>query len=295
MDPQGRSGGIALFWKNADDVKLLSLSRSHIDVSISNLGTTSWRLTGIYGEPDRAQRYKTWDLLRNLSTDANLSWCLLGDFNNVTSQADKKGGPPYPQHLIDGFNECLQEMELHDLEIIGHQFTWEKGRNTDHWTEIRLDRVLANIHWLNTFDRAKVYNLEGSPSDHSPLLLCPDMQNRDNRRRFFRFENAWLTEPMCFQIIRECWDCEANISIVQRINRCAESLDVWGKEVTGCFNKRIRECKIMLKKWRDKRDSYAVEEFDKARKQLYLVLDQKEIFWRQRSKQLWLHTGEKKY
>lgn len=34
-------------------------------------------------------------------------------------------------------------------------------------------------------------------------------------------------------------------------------------------------------------------EYDKAKKQLHLVLDQKEIFWRQRSKQLWLRAGDK--
>lgn len=103
-----------------------------------------WRLTGIYGEPSRAQRSKTWDLLRNLSRDANLPWCLIGDFNNVTSQTDKKGGAAYPSHLIEGFNECLLDAELHDLDIIDHQYTWERGRNTEYWIEIRLDRVLAN-------------------------------------------------------------------------------------------------------------------------------------------------------
>ncbi|KAK1366578.1 hypothetical protein POM88_042139 [Heracleum sosnowskyi] len=86
--------------------------------------------------------------------------------------------PPYPNHLIEGFKDCLYEADLHDLEIIGHQFTWEKGQNIDHWTEIKLDRVLANPQWLSTFDMAKVYNVEGSPSDHSPLILCPEIQFR---------------------------------------------------------------------------------------------------------------------
>lgn len=122
VEPQGKSGGIALFWKNVDAVNLLSFSRSYIDVSVNMSGSNGWRLTGIYGEPARSQRFKIWDLLKNLSRDANLSWCLVGDFNNVTSQADKKGGPPYPNHLIEGFNDCLYEADLHDLEITGHQF-----------------------------------------------------------------------------------------------------------------------------------------------------------------------------
>ncbi|XP_074352348.1 uncharacterized protein LOC141691513 [Apium graveolens] len=190
----------------------------------------------------------------------------MGDLNNVTSQTDKKGGPPYLNHLSEGFNECLHEANLHDLDIIGHQFTWEKERNTDYW---------------------------GSPSDHSSLLLCPEIQLRRNKRRPFRFENAWLTEPMCSQIIKDCWEEEEDSTILQKLSKCAESLNVWGKEITGSFNSRIKHCKATLKLLRGKRDAWPVAEFENTRQQLFLVLDQKKIFRRQRSKQLWLQVGEK--
>ncbi|XP_074342547.1 uncharacterized protein LOC141680143 [Apium graveolens] len=103
---------------------------------------------------------------------------------------------------------------------------------------------------------AKVYNLEGSPSDHSPLLLIPEQQTRGNKRRHFHFENAWLIEPMCFQIIKNCWEEYTNSGVLKKVNNCAEK-------------------------------------YDTVKKKLYLVLDQKEIFWCQRSKQLWLQEGEK--
>ncbi|KAK1383974.1 hypothetical protein POM88_021709 [Heracleum sosnowskyi] len=57
VEPQGKSGGIALFWKNADVVNLLSFSRSHIDVSVNMSGSNGWRLIGIYGEPARPPVY----------------------------------------------------------------------------------------------------------------------------------------------------------------------------------------------------------------------------------------------
>lgn len=219
VEPQGKSGGIAMFWNNAEDIQLLSFSRSYIDISIKSTTAVTWRLTGIYGEPARAQRQKTWDLLRNLSRDANLPWCLVGDFNNVTSQADKRGGAPYPEHLIEGFNACLQDSNLQDLELTGHPYTWERGRNTELWTEIRLDRVLANTQWLSVFHMAKVYNMEGSPSDHSPLLLIPEHLIRGNKRRHFRFENAWLTEAMCSQIIKNCWEMGGISTVPQKVKK----------------------------------------------------------------------------
>ncbi|KAK1381144.1 hypothetical protein POM88_027888 [Heracleum sosnowskyi] len=95
-----------------------------------------WRLTGLYGEPARSERHKTWELLRNLARDANLPWCVMGDLNNITSQQDKKGGILYPNNLISGFNDCLHDTCLCDMDILGHQYTWERGRNTDHWIEI---------------------------------------------------------------------------------------------------------------------------------------------------------------
>ena len=100
VDPRGRSGGLALVWKVKDQVQLRSSSRNHIDVEISIAGKDSWRLTGVYGEPDRTQRRKTWDLLRNLARDSNLPWCVIGDLNNVVSQSDKRGGAPYPSWLV---------------------------------------------------------------------------------------------------------------------------------------------------------------------------------------------------
>lgn len=154
----------------------------------------------------------------------------------------------------------------------------------EQWVEIRLDRVLANTQWLNLFQMAKVYNLEGSPSDHSPLLLIPEQKIKGNKRKQFRFENAWLTEATCYQIIKNCWKEENNGGVTQKIRSCADSLEVWGREITSWFSKRIKDCKTKLKRLRNKQDAQSTVQYDEARKQLYLVLDQKEIFWRQRSK-----------
>lgn len=56
VEPMGKSGGVALFWKNLGDVKLMSMSRFHIDVSVAVNNDSCWRLTGLYGEPARSER-----------------------------------------------------------------------------------------------------------------------------------------------------------------------------------------------------------------------------------------------
>lgn len=145
--------------------------------------------------------------------------------------------------MVEEFNDCLRDAELQDLDIMGHQFTWKRGRNTNQWTKIRLDRVLANAAWLNQFPVTKVYNLEGSPSDHSPLLTVPEIKRLHKKASSFKFENAWLTEPIYGHIVRESWEEESEDNVVCKIKNCAKNLQCWGKDITGCFNKRIKECK----------------------------------------------------
>lgn len=81
-------------------------------------------------------------------------------------------------------------------------------------------------------------------------------------------------------------------SITAKVKHCSDNLAQWGKEVTGCFSKRIRDCKAKLRQLRCKSDAQSSTEFIEAKKQLFLILDQKKIFWRQRSKQLWLQSGD---
>lgn len=100
---------------------------------------------------------------------------LAGGLEHVMSSNDKKRGEPYPAWLIDGFNEAVNDANLMDLELTGHQYTWEKGRDTMNWTKIRLDRALTNEDWLNNFPMEKLYNLEGALSDHSAILLVPQV------------------------------------------------------------------------------------------------------------------------
>lgn len=60
---------------------------------------------------------------------------------------------------------------------------------------------------------------------------------------------------MCFQIIEDCYEEENNDNVTQKVSRCAENLEVWGREITSCFSKQIKECKMKLKMLRDKRDA----------------------------------------
>lgn len=63
-DSMRPSGGLALFWKEEVDLKVLSLSKYHIDARIKEGDGSTWRFTGIYGGELRSEeKERTWELL----------------------------------------------------------------------------------------------------------------------------------------------------------------------------------------------------------------------------------------
>ncbi|XP_060959139.1 uncharacterized protein LOC133030419 [Cannabis sativa] len=237
VEAQGSSGGLALFWKNQDDGRVMGYSNNHIEFLVESSERGVWRLTGFYGEPERVNRHRSWTLLRTLATDSSIPWCVIGDLNNIVRHEDKRGGRPYPQRLIDGFQQALNDCNLTDVELMGHPFTWEKSRGSRNWIEVRLDRALVNNAWSQLFQGASLLNLEISSSDHYKL-------------------------------------------------------SIWGKEVTRNFKVRISRCKKEIQRLANKRDTASIQRHKEVKEELFHVLDQRESFWKQRSKQLWLKEGD---
>ncbi|XP_074342861.1 uncharacterized protein LOC141680570 [Apium graveolens] len=254
VESQGHNGGIALIWRNRNEVTLQTYNKNHIDVKVRNKDDVEFRVTGLYGEPDRRKRDETWSLIRMLSSYNTLPWCLIGDMNNVLSQADKQGGRPYPQHLIQGFRDVVEDCNLTDMDLISYPFTWERASGTADHVEVRLDRALV---------------------------------------KRFRFENAWLREPMCQKIVEEVWSSGMSRSFYEKLEECSKILSSWGKDITGSFKNRIHQCKRAIKFLKGRRDDLSLATLKKEQKQLSEIYAQQEVFWRQRSKQLWLREGDR--
>lgn len=144
------------------------------------------------------------------------------------------------------------------MELQGHPFTWERGHGTDKWVEIRLDRALVSKSWLENFKEAKLTNLKVSTSDHSPILLEPFTVRSLPRSRRLKFENAWLREPVCRNIVEDSWRQSQYEALQTKIKRCLEDVSRWGQEFTGNFKKRISQCKRVIKQTRSSRDAEAL-------------------------------------
>ncbi|KAM6545103.1 hypothetical protein CsatB_025839 [Cannabis sativa] len=293
VDARGHSGGLALLWKDVKEVVIQGFSFNHVDAIVELQGLLPWRFTGIYGEPKRELRYLTWNLFRSLKNDCNLPWCLMGDMNNLGSHLEKKGGKKYPDRLIDGFNQALGDCNLIDLPLVGYPFTWEKGRNSNDWIEERLDKALVTNDWLSIFPMPILYNMEITNSDHCPILLLLKGTYPTSSYHSFRFENAWIREPLCKHLIEGCWLGSGLMNIQDKIAKCGEVLGKWGRDITGNFRQRIKLCKKQIRDTKWGRDPSSIQLHKEGKDKLSEILAQRETFWKQRSKQYWLNSGDK--
>lgn len=93
----GRSGGLVMAWNQKVRCRITDSDSNHIDVHIlDNNKEPVWRLTGFYGFPQRTRRKDSWEFIRQLAAKSDLPWCLIGDYNDMVSERDKKGIHKHP-------------------------------------------------------------------------------------------------------------------------------------------------------------------------------------------------------
>lgn len=68
----------------------------------------------------------------------------------------------------------------------------------------RLDRVLCTWNWQLTFSEAEVLAFPAVGSDHSPLMINTEGQQR-RKGKIFKFEAYWLQHQSCQKVIQEAW------------------------------------------------------------------------------------------
>ncbi|KAK6124264.1 hypothetical protein DH2020_042016 [Rehmannia glutinosa] len=300
-DSVGRSGGLALFWKDEVDVSVKYINRFFIDSIITSNGR-AWRFTGFYGNPDRSLRVLSWALLRRLKSLFSLPWLIGGDFNEIMFASEKLGGAAIIDANISLFCEAVDDCNLLDLGFCGPKFTWRKSLNPETNVHERLDRFLGNREWFDLFDRFKVAHLDFYGSDHRAILLYSDFlldQSHTMRKNShaFRFEPVWMSSESFPDVLYSNWTSlkQSGLSSLSEIlKRCGYALKLWSKREFGHINLRVAEVQSELAKANNASPSSMDFERIKAlNQQLEKAMLVEEHYWRQRSRISWLQGGDK--
>lgn len=205
---------------------------------------------------------------------------------------EKVGGRPKPRYLLEGFHATMIDCGLQDLGFTGCQYTWERFRGTPAWLQERLDRGLASQQWRQLFPDAEIQVLEVSTSDHLPLLLQLNRQIYVPKTRRFRFENVWICDVECMNLVKESWTANGIGNILEKIEFCRMKLDKWGGGTLKELSRKIKHSRWVMKNFRSRRDTLGVQTYNDARCEFLKLLERQEIYWKQRSKQFWLREGD---
>ncbi|XP_031090853.1 uncharacterized protein LOC115995843 [Ipomoea triloba] len=294
VDSVGLNGGLALFWRRNCTARLLCYSKNHIDVEVSVAGFECWRMMCFYGYPERNRRSDSWELLRSLLTSSDLPWVVIGDFNDLLFQHEKRGGNPHPDALLRGFGEAVEDCGLSQLPLRGYQFTWDRGKGTADWMEERLDKVFANERWRGLQEVAIVENLLTRTSNHSALFLnlSSGVGRRSGMRGGFKFEMAWLLDEGCRGVVENAWQEGRAGGLLHCLHHCGERLHRWGGDRFYNFGKQMKQLRDAQYRLRGLRDPVSLAEFSRLENLITQLEAEEDVYWRQRAKQHWLQGAD---
>nr|GMD28073.1 uncharacterized protein LOC109147742 [Ipomoea batatas] len=80
------------------------------------------------------------------------------------------------------------------------------------------------------------------------------------KRRRFCFDNMWLREDVCREIVEHSWHRTMGLDVLSRIEACGQDVWRWGKNFNKDFQRRIEKCKGRLERRMNKIDRLRNEE-----------------------------------
>ncbi|CAJ2665105.1 unnamed protein product [Trifolium pratense] len=94
------------------------------------------------------------------------------------------------------------------------------------------------------------------------------------------------------QTVIDGWGVNDNVAIVDRVARCANKLQRWGKRTRVKFKQEIAECVREMEALRDNQGEEESKRFQECSDKHATLLVQEEGYWKQRAKMHWLQEGD---
>ena len=166
-------------------------------------------------------------------------------------------------------------------------------------SKARLDRFLFSADWEDKFPSVSRQHLPRLLSDHFPIVLEGGSFQRD--RRPFRFENMWLKDEGFIERVRSWWESynvlgALSFVLANKLKLLKNDLKKWNVEVFGNAEDRMRKLWQELSDLEMIEDSRALleeERLELVRGELEKVTLMEEIYWRHKSKVLYIREGDR--
>ncbi|KAK1270432.1 hypothetical protein QJS04_geneDACA020928 [Acorus gramineus] len=161
-------------------------------------------LTGVYGPNVHESHPTFWEEFQAIRGLLDNSWCVLGDFNTVSTPKDRSSQSWSPRE-VRAFCEWVSDIGLIKIPLSNHRFNW--SNLCDRTVLSKLDRCFMDANWEDVFP---VCRLQGwldpaqiifpSFSLRIPHLLGPNISDLRSgglkRRAFINWLKVGGPQPM---------------------------------------------------------------------------------------------------
>lgn len=169
----GTRGGILLAWKGsvcrALDHRVDTYS---VSIQLQRQDAPPWWFTGVYGPSVDALKPNFLQELRLVRQHCTGPWAIGGDLNLIYRAQDKNNAN-LDRAMMGRFRRLLNNLELQEIPLLGHKFTWSNERESP--TLVRLDWLFVTSEWEQIFPDCLLQSLapELGIADLGPLPATP--------------------------------------------------------------------------------------------------------------------------
>ena len=144
----------------------------------------------------------------------------MGDFNCIANLDERIGQRPR-SHEVEPLRRCMETCDLHDMKSTGRFFTWSNKQEGVSRVLSKIDRVMSNQLWDDTFPTPEAVFLPEGDFDHTPMLVQFFKQHQRNKP--FKFFNHWGKRENFLSLIQGIWNYPAHgpksFLITQKLKR----------------------------------------------------------------------------
>ncbi|KAF8050412.1 hypothetical protein N665_1970s0001 [Sinapis alba] len=237
-------------------------------------------ITFVYGDPVVEYREYVWERLTRMSLNCRNVWLMIGDFNKITGNHEKRGGGGGGRRAESSFfpfRNMISNSGMIDFPYTGNSLSWV-GRRVSGKVKCRLDRAIGNGDWHFLFSHTSVEYLKLWDSDHRPVLakICSVVRKR---RKIFNFDKRWLGKPGFKEAVISGWGD-------------------FNEAHHGNFHQKVVSCPRLIEDLKNQidiataDDNTTLEELEDLRRHLCTAFREEESFWSQKSRNLWHKDGD---
>eukprot|EP00253_Pinus_taeda_P026690 PITA_26690 len=224
-----------------------------------------------------------------------------GDLNLIRSAEEKMGGNFFADASREALEEIIQAHSLVDIPPQNGRFTWSNKRTGKNNIKERLDRILAQERIVANFSRIQSTIIQGYISDHKPVALHLD-KGKHMGPIPFKYNRAWDSSEDFRNLIKDHWaiDISGSPHFIweTKLKLLRTAIKQWARQYAIEEGKKKTDLQMKLAQWNQEKESVQDTEEDQMKenelyKELYKQNRMEEEEQRQKSRCLWLKSGDK--